>query len=61
LFTPRTEAITMSSTPQSTSARPARVIGVYDRPSPWRSPRLWIAVTVGVVSALVGVALLTAF
>ena len=48
----------MPTTPDSTSQRSP--IGVYDRPSPWRSPRLWIAVVVGVVAALVGFALFTA-
>jgi hypothetical protein len=50
----------MPANPDSTRERPASVIGVYDRPSPWRSPRLWIAVAVGVASALVGIALFMA-
>ena len=46
----------MPPAPDSTTDRRPSVIGVYDRPSPWRSPRIWIAVAVGVVSALVSVA-----
>lgn len=48
----------MPAIPEVTTERPARAIGVYDRPSPWRSPRLWIAVALGVTSALIGVAFL---
>lgn len=50
----------MSTAPDSTTERRPSVIGVYDRPSPWRSPRIWIAVAVGVVSALVGLAFFAA-
>lgn len=48
----------MSATPENIASRPQRAVGVYDRPSRWRSPRVWMAIALGVTAAIAGIAFL---